>query len=91
MLSEKHIAHHTDSQHRKKSKNTTIQHQYKHEYTKLTAADYNFLSRYVLSCSLEEFSDCVCMLNKAEDSAVSMSKVGLKKLKKHSGDAPETL
>jgi len=49
MLSERHIAHRTDSQHRKKEKERkeTLQfrHQYKHEYTKLTPADYNFLCK----------------------------------------------
>jgi len=60
MLSERHIAHRTDSQHRKKKKTQQFGHQYKHECTKLTAADYNFLSNYVLSWSLKEFSDCIC-------------------------------
>ena len=45
MLSERHIAHRTDNQHKKRKKEEKTQqfgHQYKHEYTKLTAADYNF-------------------------------------------------
>ena len=57
MLSERHIAHRTDSQHKKKKKRRKTQqfrHQYEHVNTKLTAADYKFLSRYVLSCTLKD-------------------------------------
>ena len=61
MLSERHIAHRADSQHRKKEKTQQFRHQYKHECTKLTAADYMFLSKYVLSCSLKEFSDSISL------------------------------